>query len=176
MKILIASSIALLILLGGYFAYKRVFTKTTSFPQVSINKSNSTGGDGDSKAPVATANPNVPGGNTGSNAGAQAELIAPSGNFVSSHTLPLSASAESVCITTINAVCEITFTNGSTSKSLGSGQAKAGRTDQNGTVTWPVWTPASLGLTPGSWTITAKASLGAQSKTTVDTVKLVVTQ
>ena len=98
-------------------------------------------------------------------------LDPPSGDFVSSHTISLSAPEQSVCNTTPGATCTITFAQGSTSKSLA-----VENTDRGGSAYWNGWTPKSIGLTPGSWTIQATATLNGQSKTGTDARNLEVTQ
>lgn len=85
-------------------------------------------------------------------------VAAPEGNFVSSHRANMGSTIESVCTTTRGASCDISFTKGGVTKTLG-------RKDVNsaGAASW-IWTPASIGLTPGSWVITATAELsGAQT-------------
>lgn len=101
-----------------------------------------------------------------------AKLITPSGTFVSAHKqVPLSANLSSSCSTTPGATCEIFFSNGTTKKSLPSKVA-----DGNGAAYWEVWTPASIGLTSGSWEVTAVASLGNQTQSARDALNLEVAQ
>jgi len=101
-------------------------------------------------------------------------LLAPSGNFVSNHTpgqngTPLLET--SVCNTTPGAKCQIFFTDGNKTLSL-----TAQTTDLGGSTYWNGWTSQSIGLTPGSWQITATATANNQSKSTTDTRELVVSQ
>jgi len=98
---------------------------------------------------------------------------APDGTFVSNHRPNLGGSPapnteSSVCHTTPGAQCTITFTNGSTTKSLAT-QA----VDSSGNTTWN-WNLAGVGLTVGEWTVTAKATNGSQVATTEDPLKLVI--
>jgi hypothetical protein len=129
--------------------------------------------------PTPTPTLNVPGGKTGSNVTSTATLTAPSGTFVSNHgssNQPVDQSTQeaSNCITTSGATCSIEFTNNGTTKSLSAAAASnAGKDNQNGTATWS-WTPSSLGLTPGAWTVTAVATLNGQTKTTQDPTPLTV--
>ena len=135
---------------------------------------------GSSTPTVATPNPNVPGGSPG-NGIADGELQAPSGTFVSNHQASLDASdnrnnEQSICNTNIGASCEIIFTNGSVTKSLGALTAVSSKGSQTGSVSWPIWSPASLGLSAGTWKITATASLNGQTKSTIDSISLEVSQ
>lgn len=102
-------------------------------------------------------------------------LITPTGDFVSDHHPNLSGSPApnsmtSVCNTTPGATCAITFTNNGVTKSL-----PTVTTDAGGAVYWN-WTLQNIGLTVGSWQITAIASLDGQTKTASDALQLVVSQ
>ncbi|HSW66042.1 MAG TPA: hypothetical protein VLI54_02805 [Bacillota bacterium] len=101
----------------------------------------------------------------------QTSLVAPSGNFVSSHKADLSSvpSLQSVCVTTPGASCYITFTQGSTTKSLATQT-----TDRGGAAYW-TWKLQDIGITEGNWTITASATLNGETKTGTDALKLEVT-
>ncbi len=128
---------------------------------------------------TANPNPNVGGGTPG-NGVATGDLQAPSGTFVSNHHASLDPNddrnrEQSTCNTNVGATCDITFTKDGVTKSLGSQTASASRASQTGTASWS-WTPATLGLTPGSWKITAVASLNGQTKSTTDTVNLEISQ
>ena len=112
---------------------------------------------------------------TTANAGTSQNLLVPRGNFVSNHNPNLSGKPApntegSVCNTTPGAKCQIIFTKGSTSKSL-----PTRTTDSNGSAFWS-WKLQDYGITAGSWTITAKATLGSQTKTSADALKLNVGQ
>lgn len=92
-------------------------------------------------------------------------LAAPSGTFVSSHSVSLSSSSviASTCNTTPGAKCTISFTNQN-----GVVRFLAATTaDKNGTAYW-TWSPKSAQLTTGSWRISATAKSGDQSKTSTD--------
>ncbi len=104
---------------------------------------------------------------------AGADLITPVGNFVSSHNSSISGTIytkyeQSVCNTTPGATCTIVFTKDNSTKSL---PAKV--VDSTGTVYWD-WVVQDIGLTPGSWKITARATLNNQTKTADDSVQLVI--
>lgn len=103
----------------------------------------------------------------------QATLVAPSGSFVSNHKPNLSGSPapnteESTCEVPQSVSCDITFTNSSTGKTLSLGSQTAG---SNGLVAWH-WSLQGVGLTQGSWTVKAIATLGSQTKTTTDPIAL----
>jgi hypothetical protein len=99
-------------------------------------------------------------------------LIAPNGTFVSAHkNVPISAALSSVCNTSAGAQCSIHFTSGSTSKVLA-----AQVTDRGGATYWNSWTPESIGLTAGTWKVTAIATLNGQSKSSDDVLDLVVVE
>jgi hypothetical protein len=113
--------------------------------------------------------------NTGGQAvNTTAVLLSPTGTFVSNHHLSLSNSSSSQiasnCTTTPGASCEIVFTNGSTVKSLPSQT-----TDVGGSTFW-TWKLQDIGITAGSWSIQAKATLGSQAQTAADALNLEVTQ
>lgn len=98
-------------------------------------------------------------------------LISPWGTFANVYNAHLHDQMGSTCNTTPGATCQIIFTSGDQTKSLNTEQ-----TDSGGAVYWS-WTPAGIGLTPGTWHITAKAVLGSQVKTTNnDPLTLKVTQ
>lgn len=93
----------------------------------------------------------------------------PKGNFVSSHNPPSSGTnIESVCVTSAGASCEIIFSRNGVTKSLNSQPV-----DNNGATTW-IWNTSQLGLTTGSWEITAKATYNGKSAETQDPLNLEV--
>lgn len=100
-------------------------------------------------------------------------LIAPIGDFVSNHHPNLVGSPSpnlisSVCTTTPGASCQINFTKGGITKSL-----YAQTTDEGGSAYWD-WKLQDIGITTGSWSIEATASLNGQIKSTKDTSNLEV--
>lgn len=97
--------------------------------------------------------------------------IAPTGNFVSAHHAGLLTEIASACNTTPGAICTITFSNGEATIGL-PGQ----RTDRGGATYWNAWTPQSIGLRPGSWTIRATAQMNGQSMSSSDAMSLDVMQ
>jgi hypothetical protein len=120
-------------------------------------------------SPHRTANSNTkgepePGKGTGSPSGngdkqpgqADGPLVEPSGVFVSNHHPNLSGhpapnTLQSVCVTTPGATCTIVFTKDGVTKQLPNQIA-----DPGGATYW-TWKLQDLGLTTGSWHITAKA-------------------
>ncbi len=101
-------------------------------------------------------------------------LVAPSGNFVSTHHItlndPIFANLESVCVTTPGAKCSITFKKGNETKLLESRTA-----DTNGSITWN-WNPNTASLTKGTWQIIATAENGVDSRSTTDLQNLEVSE
>jgi hypothetical protein len=87
-------------------------------------------------------------------------LTAPSGTFVNLYNASADTQMSSICNTTSGATCQIIFTKGSLSIAL-----PAKTTDDDGDATW-AWTPQQIGLTSGSWHITAKAMLASQTTST----------
>jgi cytoskeletal protein RodZ len=99
------------------------------------------------------------------------QLIAPSGTFANIYSAAADDQMTSSCGTNSGATCQIIFTNGDLTKEL-----PAQVTDRGGGTSW-AWKPKDIGLTPGTWHITAKAVLGNQVKTTSnDPLTLKVTQ
>jgi len=90
--------------------------------------------------------------------------LTPTGNFVSAHhNIPQNASLASSCVTSAGATCEIVFTKDGVTKSL-----PTQKTDSGGGTYWQSWKPQDIGLTPGSWHITARATLGNQTSSADD--------
>ena len=162
---------------GGLYMWHRHVHKTATLT--------STGRNEYSK-PV--ANTNVPGGSVSTGQGgavssnkgssstatpttpASTQPIDPTGDFVSSHSITLTGTELSACTTTAGVQCQITFTLGDTTKSLASQI-----TNDNGSTSWS-WTPQGIGLTPGSWRITAVATNGNKTASSADVNQLVVSQ
>jgi hypothetical protein len=110
---------------------------------------------------------------TGGNPDTEAPLTEPYGNFVSNHKpnlggSPTPNSEESVCNTTPGASCQIFFVKGSTTKSLPVRTA-----DSGGAAYWS-WTLKEIGLEAGTWQVSAKATLGNQTKSGSDVIPLEV--
>ena len=100
-----------------------------------------------------------------------AVLAAPSGIFVSNHHpgqngTPLTE--ESTCTTTPGASCYIKLTQAGIVKTL-----PPQSTGDSGGASWD-WSIGQAGLGSGSWQVEAVATLGSQTKTTVDPVSLEV--
>ena len=97
----------------------------------------------------------------------------PTGTFVSNHHPNLSGSPSpnamnSTCTTTSGVMCNITFTKDGKTLSLDNKQA-----DANGSVVWN-WNLQDLGFTTGTWTVTAIATNGDKTASTVDSMTLEV--
>jgi hypothetical protein len=111
-----------------------------------------------------------------SGGGTTATLLQPSGDFVSNHHPNLSGqpapnTITSVCTTTPGATCVIKFTNNGTTKQLAPEAV-----DRGGSAYWNNWKIQDVGLTEGSWTVTAVASLNGKTVTASDSLQLVVAQ
>jgi len=107
--------------------------------------------------------------------GSSTSLVAPTGNFVSDHHPNLSGSPApnsmtSVCNTTPDASCQISFTNGSITKSLPKQVTDAGG------VTYWYWKLQDIDLTAGNWSVSATSNLDGSSLSSTDPMTLVVSQ
>lgn len=114
-----------------------------------------------------------PGGKKKPDGAASKTLRAPSGDFVSNHEPnldgdPAPDTLESVCVTTPGASCTISFKQNGIIKTL-----PAQMTDAEGAAYWN-WKLQDYGLTTGEWIIVARATLGDQTKTSEDSLKLTV--
>ena len=170
--------LVLLIAVGalGYTARHRRQTNTPS------------GSSGYYNPATANANSHVPGGSGRSTAGISSPKgggsggaaspngvtpTKPVGTFVSNHRPNLGANPapnkeSSTCTTTPGVRCTITFTMGSIVKSLPEQQ-----TDSNGNAYW-IWALQEIGLTAGSWKVSAVAHNGSLSSSSDDATMLEV--
>lgn len=96
--------------------------------------------------------------------------ITPYGDFVSNHHPGGDASTAeaSTCNTSPRATCYIKFTKGTETKKL-----DVRIVDARGASIW-YWDTKAAGLSSGSWTVTAVATLNGQTKTSSDPMALVV--
>ncbi|GAC1387365.1 MAG: hypothetical protein NVS1B7_1520 [Candidatus Saccharimonadales bacterium] len=170
-KIVIIASISLLVIaLGvGYFFLSSKKTIAPAPPVVPASETIKPDPTVNTNQPTAKPKPTL----SNSIQSNQASLTVPFGTFVSNHHPSLSGNLamtqeQSVCNTNPGALCEIKFTNGDVTKTLGAKQ-----TDGNGAASWN-WRLQDIGLTNGTWQITAVATMGSQSKTAQDTTNLVV--
>lgn len=171
--------LTLLQLTGVMHIFHRKSTPATASPftkgELSGNpstSSNNTKQTSSGKTPTNTSNvqPGDQKNNTGSPT--TTTFLSPTGDFVSAHNVNLNSSLVSVCNTSPGASCKITFT-------AGDGTVRAlepETTDSGGSAYWNNWTPSSIGLSPGTWTIRAVAVLNGQTKTAQDAMDLTVTQ
>jgi len=136
---------------------KPVGTTASAFTKGSSTSASKPSGKSSSKIPPSTATTKQPADENGTTPGA---LIAPWGSFANTYKASINDQMGSTCNTSPGATCQIIFTNGSQTKSV-----EAQTTDAGGAAYWS-WTPKSVGLTPGTWHITAKAVMGSQVKTT----------
>ncbi len=102
--------------------------------------------------------------------GSGVELQTPTGTFVSSHTVSTSSNISSACSSTPGATCIISFSNDNGSTISLAKEV----TDPSGAAYWDSWSPKSIGLTSGTWHISAIASLSGQSKSATDSRDMVV--
>jgi len=89
-------------------------------------------------------------------------------SFAGNHHPGPTETVQSVCNTSPGASCTISFTKDGATKSL-----PTQTTDRGGATYW-TWSPQGLGLSPGTWHITATATLGSQTKTASDVLDLMV--
>lgn len=182
-KKLLFTTLVILLVAGGGFAWWH-----KSHSTVKVIQTNNHG--------QAVANPNVPGKedngqDTGTGAGASKDSASnepapsptssvqpakPTGQFISNHHPSLSGkngipnTETSTCSTTPGVDCQIRFTSGSVTKSL-----SAQKTDGNGNVIWN-WKLQDIGLTVGTWKVTAVAINGGKAASAQDALQLVVSQ
>lgn len=99
-------------------------------------------------------------------------LITPFGNFVSNHSPGQNGSPNnefSVCNTTPGATCYIEFTHLDTGETT---QLPTQTTDARGSTSWYWDISKDAHLTSGEWQVKAVASLGNQTKSADDSLKL----
>jgi hypothetical protein len=128
-------------------------------------------GTSDKSAGASTGSP-ATGNKQGTTSNSQAALIAPFGTFVSNHKPGQNGaptSEQSICNTTPGASCFIQFTNGSVVKILA---PQVAGSDGSTFWSWDSKDASSIGLTPGSWKVSAVASLNGQTKTSDDSIPL----
>lgn len=164
-----------LVVFAGWMVHRH---KSSYIPTISSGSAHSSSGaaGSNSKASSSTASAGTsnksPQSTTNNNSSqTQVTLLAPSGNFVSNHSPGQNGSPSqetSVCNTSPGASCYISFTQGNIVKQLAPKTA-----DANGSVYWD-WDINSAGLSSGSWRVQAKASLNGQTKTTSDSMPLVI--
>lgn len=98
-----------------------------------------------------------------------ADLIAPYGSLVSNHKPGQNGSdynEASQCSSTTGAQCVIKFTRNDVVKQL-----TVKTIGPDGSVYWD-WNTKDIGLTSGTWTVTAEATLNGQIKSTTDQLSL----
>jgi hypothetical protein len=162
----ISFATAVIIAVGGigYALTKDDNNVQVKKPQATTNDNSTANGAGQASKPSDSK---------GSNSGSQTTpifsgtLVAPTGQFVSNHHPNLSGSPapnteQSACNTSPGANCDISFTKGSVTKSLGTKIA-----DSQGLVIWN-WKLQDVELSEGNWKIAATASGGGQTKTATD--------
>ncbi len=146
---------------------------TKGQPTTSASSSGSKTNSSSSGSASSNQSPGAQKSNSGSSTSSNVTLVTPTGNFVSDHRPNLSGTPapntmSSVCDTTPGATCQITFTMGSTVKSL-----PVQTVDSGGSTYWN-WKLQDYGLTAGTWQIEAIAKLSGQIQTATDPTNLVV--
>jgi hypothetical protein len=111
---------------------------------------------------------------TGGGETADHDLVAPTGNFVSNHFPGANGSPTteaSTCNTSPGASCYIKFTNIDTGQTT---QLSTQAVDARGSTSWYWDVSKDAHLTSGQWKVAAVASLGSQTKSSDDALKLTV--
>lgn len=180
-KVLVMSAIAIVIIaacIGVYALYKarhqspsngyynpKTATPTTNVPVTTKKPGQSEG----------SINSAAPGGSTPATPSIDPSIVpsSPVGTFVSNHSPNLSGNPApntetSACTTTPGAKCEIIFSQGNLTKTL-----QAQTTDAYGNTSWN-WTLQSIGITEGTWKITAVATNGSNQTSAADATNLQV--
>ena len=172
---MVAAAALLVIILALYFAFFNSNSQSGTIPSTNpTNPSNSSANQpsSSSNAPNTSSSSSTQNNKTQSNSPSTVTgiLVSPYGDFVSNHHPGGSnpTSEASVCNSSAGATCYIQFTKGSTVKKLA-----AQTTDANGATYW-YWDVKTAGLDSGSWTVTAVATGGGQTKSASDPQALVV--
>ncbi|MBI3624229.1 hypothetical protein HY218_01205 [Candidatus Saccharibacteria bacterium] len=163
--------VALVMVVSVYVQHKQ--PNQTTIPSTSPNTSQPTNTDKQPASSNQSSDRDTTNEKSGSPGAVASTLLKPSGTFVSNHHPNISGSPapsteQSVCNTSPGARCTITFTKGNSTKSLNSQVA-----DATGATYW-TWDVKDAGFTPGSWQITAVATLGDQTLSTSDSLTLEV--
>lgn len=172
-KVALITAVLVILLVVGWLEYgQHQRQHKVDIPSTTVSKSSATSSD---KYNSSQPNTNAINQATEKNqAGSgNSSLDPPSGTFVSNHHPNLSGSPTpseevSVCNGTPGSSCTITFTKDKTVKKLAPQVI-----DGSGSTYWS-WDVNEAGFTPGSWQITASASLNGQSKSTQDALALEV--
>ena len=170
-------AILLLLAVGAFFLLRDNGSpkKSQSTTTQTDQKSDAPQPASDSKAstPTPDTNDSNPKNQTDTTTPSGAPPITPFGSFVSNHQPELNGAWElnrmqSVCNTSAGATCKISFTKDGETKSL-----SAQKTDKEGAAYWS-WTLQEVGLTEGTWKVTATATLNGQTASASDPINLEV--
>lgn len=174
--IIIVSAVALVFLMGvGFYWYLSHNSKNSQpdngYYNPSTNVPNANSKQGQSSTGIVSSN-----GQDGAVAPTPDSSVTPSapmGTFVSNHRPNLSGSPApnteiSTCTTTPGVQCRVSFTKNNIVKSLPSQL-----TDVNGNTNWS-WKLQDIGLTDGTWKISAIATNGGHTSTANDSMDLEV--
>lgn len=156
--------IVLLLAAGStYLLWLRTHTLAPTASEIELNRGTATpttqvpGGSTEGQTTSPDASKGSQGSPTGTPPAPNVMPDKPTGQFVSNHQPNISGkpypnTETSICTTTPGIVCKIKFTMGSMTKSL-----PPKTTDASGNAVWSDWTIQSVGLTEGTWRITAQA-------------------
>ncbi len=176
-KIIIATVIALALAAGGgWYIYAKQNNSSTNKtpgqynpgyfnPDKNVPKPDKKSSDQSSDNSTAAEKGDSSSDSTNTNSSVQPKK--PVGTFVSNHYPPPNQES-STCLTTAGVTCQIRFTKGSVTKKL-----PAKTTNSNGNASW-AWTIQGVGLTSGTWKVSAVATNGNKTATAYDALNLVV--
>lgn len=168
--------IVLIVLIGaacviGYIVYSKLRTQPQNDTPTSISNTPKPQSDQNISNGDVVSTPSTP--EKAPRLASSTTPKAPSGTFVSNHHpnlggVPAPNVLNSVCITTPGATCTIVFTKDGVNKQLDKKVV-----DTGGVASWD-WSLSQLGLSVGSWKVSARAENGSLVSTTEDSVMLEV--
>ena len=180
-KKIIITAVAVLLLAGAGTAYAVLGNKDSSENKKSPEVYNPTTMNSDSDVPKpddkdnsgVTQSKNSKDDDGSSAPNSAVAPASPVGTFVSNHHPNLDGSPapnveNSTCSTTPGVKCQIRFYRNGVTKSL-----PVQQTSQNGNTSW-TWKLQDIGLTQGTWSVTAVAINGDKTASSQDATKLVV--
>lgn len=149
----------------------KYYNRNTANPTTNVSGGSNNGSTSNNGVSTSRGSDQTPGSTPASNVVPRT----PVGTFVSNHRPNLSGNPapnteSSTCSTTPGVSCKITFTMGSTVKSLPLQQ-----TDGDGNTHWD-WKIQDIGLTAGTWKISAVAVNGSNTASANDATEMVVGQ
>lgn len=177
-KVILLVVLLVVLLSGTTYAYYRTTTTSdknqeSGFKNVDKDASNRTSNSGNDGTIASPRQDNTSEDQSPSQSTLDIKPTSPSGVFVSNHRPNISGNPapsmiSSTCTTSAGVDCFIEFRNGEVVKSL-----SRQKTDANGNTSW-FWSISDIGLTQGTWTITAVAANGSLQVKSKDPMDLVV--